>query len=487
MKGFNWKFVLKVAGIILIIESLFLFISSGVSFYFERNWVNDLLLSACFTFVVGFIVLLFGGIRKKFHLIGKKESFFSVALSWLLFALFGSLPFFLSGHFNSFSDAFFESTSGITTTGASVLNNIDNLPKGLLFWRSLLQWLGGMGIIVFTLALLPLIGNSSSQLFDAESSGLTHDKFRPRVTQMAKRLWGIYLLLTISVILLLAIGPMNWYDAFCHGFSTISTGGFSTKQISIAYWDSNYIQGVIMVFMLLGSINFVLLYFLVKGQFKRFFQDEELRWFFGIILFSIFIISLGLIFENNLPIVVAIRDASFQTISLFTTTGYATVDYTTTWEPPLLVLLLFLMVVCGCAGSTSGGLKTVRAVVLVKDALVEFKRLVHPRAIIPVRLNGNALPFGVVQRLLAFVFLYIAIILISWFILCIMGLTIDEALSASVSAISNVGPGFGSIGPMNSYAEIPTLAKWYLSFLMIVGRLEIFTVLILFTPGFWKQ
>lgn len=486
MKGFNWKFVLKVSGFILVIESLFIFISAGISFYFKGDDLNDFLYSGAITSALGLIALLIGGIRKKLHIIGKKESFFCVTFSWFLFALFGSLPFFFSGYFNSFTDAFFEATSGITTTGASVLDNIDSLPKGLLFWRSLLQWLGGMGIVVFTLALLPIMGSSSVQLFDAESTGLTHDKFRPRVTQMAKRLWGIYLILTFTVVLLLFLGPMNWYDALCHGFSTISTGGFSTKQASIAYWDSSYIQGVIMIFMLLGATNFVLLYFFIKGRFKYFFRDTEFRWFIGIILSASAIISLGLIVEKNFPATTAIREASFQVVSLFTTTGYATANYTD-WGSSFLILFLFLMIVCGCAGSTSGGLKTIRAVVLVKDALVEFKRLIHPRAIIPVRLNGKALSFEIVQRLLAFAFLYFAIIMVSWFLLSIMGLPFEEALSASVSAISNVGPGFGSIGPMDSFAHIPVLAKWYLAFLMIVGRLEIFTVLILFTPGFWRR
>jgi trk system potassium uptake protein TrkH len=423
---------------------------------------------------------------EKIHFVGKREGYLSVALSWALFALFGSLPFFFSGEIPSFSDAFFESTSGITTTGSSILTNVDALSKGLLFWRSILQWLGGMGIIVFSLALLPLLGGGAAQLFDAESTGLTHDKFRPRVTQMAKRLWAIYLVLTCVLIVLLALGPMGWYDAVCHAFATLSTGGFSTKQLSIAYWHSAYIESVLLVFMLVGAINFSLLYFFINGQFKKLLKDEELRWFLVSILVFSFIIGLDLFIHRNYDFVTSFRDSFFQVVSIVTTTGFSTADFAA-WGPFYLIVFMFLMIVCGCAGSTSGGLKMARAVVLAKNTFCEFKRLIHPRAIIPVRLNGSALAFGVVQRLLAFAFLYIAIVFVSWGVLTLAGIPFLDALGASISAIGNVGPGFGSLSSSGSYAEIPLFAKWYLSFLMLVGRLEIFTILVLFTPGFWKR
>ncbi|MDR2843733.1 MAG: TrkH family potassium uptake protein [Candidatus Symbiothrix sp.] len=487
MNIINWKFVLKVVGFIIIIESLFLFLSSAVADYYQGTDSLPLLYSAIITLIAGCVFVLVSGIRKKIHIIGRKESYLSVTLSWILFALFGALPFYISREIPAFSNAFFESMSGITTTGASILNDVDSLSKGLLFWRSLLQWLGGMGIIVFSLALLPLLGGEAAQLFDAESSGLTHDKFRPRVTQMAKRLWAMYLVFTFCVILLLWLGPMDWFDAICHGFTTISTGGFSTKQASIFHWNSMYVEGILCLFMIIGAINFPLLYVLfTKGNVKQFFKDEELRWFLFIILFASLLVGSGLFLHKHYDGLTAFRQSFFQVIAIITTTGFCSADFLV-WGPFYWIVFLFLMMVCGCAGSTSGGLKTVRAVVLAKNTIHEFERLAHPRAIIPVRLNRTALSFGVVQRLLAFAFLYISIIFVSWGILTFVGVPFIDALGASVSAISNVGPGFGSLGPTGSFEAIPEFAKWYLSFLMVVGRLEVFTILILFTPGFWKK
>jgi trk system potassium uptake protein TrkH len=481
----NWKFILKIAGYIVILESLFMFLSAAVADYFQGPDVRPLFYSAIITFAAGWGIVLTQGFKNKTTVIGKRESYIGVTLSWTLFALFGALPFYLSPVVSGFTDAFFESMSGITTTGSSVLGDIDQVPKGLLFWRSIMQWLGGIGIVVFSLALLPLLGGGASQLFDAESSGLTHDKFRPRVTQMAKRLFGIYLLFTSLAIGLLWLGPMSLYDAVCHGLTTISTGGFSTKQLSLAYWDSVYIESVTLVFMILGAINFTLLYFfLFKGQIKRFFRDEELRWFLIMIIGFTVVIGTGLLCDKEYDSFNSFRKSLFQVVAAMTTTGFSIDDFSV-WGHPYVILFLFLMVFCGCAGSTSGGLKVVRAVVLAKNTINEFERLVHPRAIIPVRLNGTALSFEVVQRLLAFVFLYIGIIFVSWGILALAGVSFEEALGASVSMIGNVGLGFGTLSA--SYAGISVFAKWYLAFLMLIGRLEIFTILILFTPGFWRR
>jgi trk system potassium uptake protein TrkH len=481
----NWKFICKIGGFTLALESIFMFISAAVSAFFGES-TYPFILSGCIALLTGLVVVFSTGIKSRIIFVGKRESFTSVTLAWLLFAVFGALPFYVNGHISSFSDALFESTSGITTTGASVLTDIEALPKGLLFWRCLLQWLGGLGIIAFSLALIPLLGGEAAQLFDAESSGLTHDKFRPRVTQMAKRLWAIYLSLTVVLAVLLSL-RMDTFDAVCHAFTTISTGGFSTRQLSIAYWDSAYIECIIIVFMLIGSINFSLLYFLFKGKFKQFFHDEELRWFLSIVFFGCilltFLLSMNRLTEHFSE---SLRLSCFQIVSIVTSTGFATGDFVQ-WGPFYWIIFMLLMVVCGCAGSTSGGMKTVRAVVLIKSTLSEFEKLIHPRAVIPIRLNGHALSFGVVQRLLAFAFLYIFIIFFSWGALILSGMSFVEALGASVSAISNIGPGFGSTGSSGSYAGIPVFAKWYLSFLMIVGRLEIFTVLILFTPTFWKK
>ena len=485
--GLNWKFVFRVSGLMLILESLFIFISAGVSIFLGETPL-PFILSGIITLACGLAVSLPTDIRKKVNFIGKKESFLTVTSSWLLFALFGSLPFIFSGEIPSFPNAFFESASGITTTGATILNDIEALPKGILFWRSLMQWLGGMGIIVFSLALLPLLGGEAAQLFDAESAGLARDKFRPRVAQMATRLWGIYLTLTLVLIALLYLGHMDLYDAICHAFSTISTGGFSTKQSSVSYWDSAYIETVLCVFMLVGAINFALFYFFIKGKFRKFFFDEELRWFLGIIVVTTVIVTIGLFLHNSIDIRLkdAFRISVFQVISVITTTGFSTGDFVQ-WGSFFWIVFLFLMIICGCSGSTSGGLKVVRTLVLAKSTFAEFGRLLHPRAIIPIRLNGRALSFEAVQRLLAFAFLYIFIIICSWGIFVLAGVPFIEALGATITSIGNGGNGLGEYGPTGSFAAIPVFVKIGMALLMIVGRLEIFTVLVLFTPGFWKK
>jgi len=483
----NWKFVGRFIGSILWIESLLLFGMAVFAYLKDGVDMWAFVWSGGIAFAVGSLLILLVGLRSKILLIGKKESYLTVALTWIVFAIFGAFPFLISGATSNFADAFFEATSGITTTGASVLSSLDTMPHALLLWRSILQWLGGLGIIVFSIVLLPLMG-SAAQLFDAETTGLTHDKFRPRVTQMATRILAMYIIFTMIVIALLGfVSPMAWFDAVCHGFSTISTGGFSTKTESIAYWNSMTVEAIVALFMIIGAINFPLMYMLfAKGEVKRFWKDEELRWFLAIILISTALIAFGLYYEHSCDAISAVRRALFQVVAVISTTGFCTADFSI-WGSHYLILFLLLMVVCGCAGSTSGGLKVVRAVVLTKNTFQELQRLVHPRAIIPVRLNGNAVSFVVVQRLLAFAFLYIAIIYISWGILTIVGIPFEDALGAAVTAIGNIGPGFGALGPKGSFIDIPTFAKYYLAFLMVVGRLEVFTVLMLFTPGFWKR
>ena len=485
MELVNWKFVFRVIGLTLMLESVFMFVTTGVSFYMQEA-IGIFILSGIITLSAGLALFFLSDYKTKFKIIEKKESCFGVTFAWISFSIFGALPFFLSGTTASFTDAVFESTSGITTTGASVLAEIDDLPKSILFWRTFVQWLGGLGIIVFSLALFPLLGGGATLLFDSEASGLTHDKFRPRVTQMAKRLWLIYMSFTAILIALLIAGEMNAFDAVCHAFSTISTGGFSTKEITAAYWNSTYIESITCVFMFIGATNFTLIYFLFKGKFKRFFKDEELKWFVVIILSASLFFTICLQLENRTnPLVDTIRTAVFQVISVITGTGFSTnVDH---WNPIYWIPFMFMMLICGCAGSTSGGMKVIRVVVLIKNTFYEFKRLIHPRAIIPVRINGEALSFNTVQRLLAFAFLYVLIIFVSWGVLVFSGMPFMEALMAALSSLGNTGLGFGENGPSGSFAAIPTFAKWYMALLMVVGRVEIFAVLILFIPAFWKN
>ncbi|MDR1561744.1 MAG: TrkH family potassium uptake protein [Dysgonamonadaceae bacterium] len=481
----NWRFIFRVCGFGLIIESLFIFISAGVAAWFDESTL-PIISAGLVSLAAGLLIAIPAGYQKN-AVIGKRESFITVTFVWILFATFGALPFIFSGTITFFPDAFFESSSGITTTGATIITNIDSMPKGILFWRSLMQWLGGLGIVVFSLAVFPLIGGEAAHLFDAESSGLTHDKFRPRVTQMAKRLWIFYLILTGSLTALLFAGNMSLFDAICHALTTISTGGFSTHQQSISFYNSIFIESVIIVFMTLGAVNFSLYYFLFKGRFKTFFKDEELRWFLGIIISGGLLVGVSLYFNQNAETNLnPFRNAFFQVISTFTTSGFSTGNFVQ-WGQVYWIIFIFFMVICGCAGSTSGGLKTVRAVVMAKNTFGQFRQLIHPRAIIPVRLNGKALSFETVQRLMAFSFLYIVVIFVSWLILTISGMPLVEALGAAVSCLGNVGPAIGTHGPSSTFVTAPTFAKWYLSFLMIVGRVEIFTALILFSPTFWKK
>lgn len=482
----NWHFVSRVLGFILCLEAIFLAISAGVSYAYKDWDVLHLLSAGGISFITGVILIALGP-KQKTKILGKRESFLTVSLAWLVFSLLGMLPFYTTGAIPSVTDAFFETMSGLTTTGSSILNNIESLPKGLLFWRSLLQWLGGMGVILFSLALLPLLGGGANQLYDAETTGITHDKFQPRIGQIAKRIWGIYIGLTLLLAFLLYLGPMNSFDAICHALSTMSTGGYSTKQASIAYWDSAYLEYVISLFMIIGSINFTLLYFLLKGQFKQVFKNEELRWYLIVIVSVSITLGTYLLYHTYIDgYHTSFRTAFFQVISVISTTGFATADYVM-WGPFCWIIFLLLMVVCGCAGSTSGGMKMIRLVALTKNAVNEFKKQLHPRAIIPVRINGAALSNEVVQRVMSFVFLYLLIILFSWVFLSATGMGFEESLGASVTALSNAGPGLGESGPVGNFANIPDVSKWYMSFLMMVGRLELFTVLTLFTPGFWKQ
>ncbi|MDR0732914.1 MAG: TrkH family potassium uptake protein [Dysgonamonadaceae bacterium] len=486
MNLINWKFVFRVAGLTLLLESVFMFLTAGVSLYL-REGVAVFVFSALLTLSAGLIPFFLSGVKTKFKIVGKKESCLSVTFAWVSFAVFGALPFFLSGQADSFADAVFESTSGITTTGASVFTDVNALPKSILFWRSLIQWLGGLGIIVFSLALFPLMGGGAAHLFDSETTGLTHDKFRPRINEMAVRLWLVYLSLTGALILLLAVGKMSIFDAVCHAFSTISTGGFSTKGANLAHWDSIYIETVTCIFMLIGATNFALLYFLFQGKFKKFFCDEELRWFAAIILvtgsFIAVCLQWGRGWEDALG---SVRIAFFRVISVITGTGFSTGDFVG-WRAAYWIPFIFLMFICGCAGSTSGGMKVIRVVVLTKNTFYEFKRLVHPRAVIPVRINGEVLSFGTVQRLLAFGFLYILIIFASWGILVFSGMPFMDALVAALSSLGNTGLGFAETGLSGGFSGISTFAEWYMAFLMVVGRVEIFTVLVLFIPAFWKN
>lgn len=485
MNNFNYRFVLKTIGFLLIIESLFMMGATVVSFYLREMAGDAMLISSAITFFAGVFVRLTG--TEDFPKpIGKRESFFMVAISWIVLSAFGMLPYYFSGSIPSISNAYFETMSGLTATGATILTNVESMPRGLLFWRSITQWIGGLGIVLFVATILPMGGNASV-MYDAEVTGIGYDRFRPRISQIAKRLWMVYVLLTSILILLLWVGPMGLFDSICHAFTTISTAGFSTKQDSIAYWNSAYIEYVITLFMFIGGINFTLIYFFMQGSPKKLLKNEEFKWYVAIILIFVFIIAIGLYSSGKINgIEKAFRTSLFQVVSMITTTCYST-DNFMNWGAFYQFIVVIFMLCGACAGSTAGGIKIVRIIILFKNSLNEFKRQVHPNAILAIRLNDRVISMDVVTKVLAFIFLYLAILIFSCLLLSLSGMEFENSLGAAISCLGNVGGGLAEIGHSGSFSDVPVASKWYLCFLMLTGRLELFTVLSLFMPAFWKR
>lgn len=480
----NTKLVKHVLGLLLLIEAVFMLLSTIVGVIYQDDATFSLFISTAITIAAGGLMMTFG--RKAPKDMGKRDGYIIVATTWLICSFFGLLPFYISGYIPTITDAFFETMSGFTTTGSTILNDIEALPHSLLFWRSIIQWIGGMGIIVLTLAILPALGVGGASLFTAEVPGPTPDRIRPRITETAKRLWYIYLALTLTETILLKLGGMGWFDALCHSFTTMATGGYSTKQASVGHWDSPFIQYVIIGFMFLAGMNFTMSYFLAHFKIKKVWSNEEFRWYSYLTLIFIALVTVGLRFSESLNLEESFRVAAFQVTSIMTTTGYATADYLT-WIPLLSSLLVVLFFVGGSGGSTGGGIKVQRILIMLKDSVFEFRRLIHPRAVIPTRCNGVALSPEVVNNVLTFTLTYIIIIVISMPVMSAVGMDFESAFGAVVTSIGNIGPGLGSVGPAETFAHIPAFGKWYLSFLMLLGRLEIFTVLIVLTPAFWRR
>jgi trk system potassium uptake protein TrkH len=480
----NPRTILRIFGLILITEGIFMWLSIPVALIFREKDVLQFLLSGGITAAIGALAYFSGW--KSPLVLNRRDGYLIVAGGWLLFSLFGTLPFLLTGSIHGFTDAFFETTSGFTTTGASILNNIEELSHGILFWRSLTQWLGGMGIILLTLILLPFLGIGGMQLFSAEVPSPTPDKLHPHVKDTAKRLWLIYLVFTVSESLLLWAGDMGLFDAICHSLTTMATGGYSTKQASIAYWDSPYIHYVITLFMFLAGTNFTLSYFAMHGQFRKIWTNEEFRWYLGFVGGFAIVITIGLLVTTGGGLESSFRNALFQVVSILTTTGFATADYLL-WAPWLGVLIFMLMFFGGSAGSTGGGPKIMRIVIMLKNSTQELKRMIHPNAVIPIRFNSTAVEASVVTNVLAFIVFYGIIAMISMAVMSFLGNDLNTSVGAVAATQGNIGPGIGGVGPALNYAEIHVAGKWYLSFLMLVGRLELFTVLILFSPLFWRR
>ncbi len=481
----KFKIILNILGKLLIGESFFLFLSFAVSvLYQETNTTLAFLNSGLIALAIGTLSYLFSkGVKKD---LGKREAYIIVSLVWVIFSIFGSLPYLLSGTIPTITDAFFETMSGFTTTGSSILNNIEALPHGILFWRSLTQWMGGMGIIVMFLAILPTLGIGGRELFVAEVPGPLPDKLTPRIKETARNLWVLYMAFTLLETILLYAGGMSLFDALNHSLTTMATGGYSTKQASIGFYNSPYIQYTIIFFMFVAGTNFTLSYALITGRFSKMYKDDEFRFYMLLILSFAIIIAVGLFAFDKITGEKAFRDALFTVVSIMTTTGYATVDYVQ-WTPFLSMLVFVLFFVGGSAGSTGGGVKVVRILLLFKNSFHELKRLIHPNAVIPIRYNTKPVHQKTVTNILAFFIFYIIIFMLSSLLMSLWTPDIYEAFSAVATSLGNIGPGFGGIGPSESFSHLPNLAKWFLSFLMMLGRLELFTVLVLFSPAFWKH
>lgn len=479
----NLRSVLHLQGWLLIFLGGAMLTPIPFSLYYHSDDLLAFLTSALVTMGAGLTVIRSTDIKRDVRL---REGFAIVTFGWLLAAAFGALPFVISGAIPSYTDAFFETMSGFTTTGASILTDIEALPRGVLFWRSLTHWVGGMGIILLSLAILPFLGVGGMQLFKAEVPGPVADKLAPRVTQTAKILWTVYIVLSALQTLLLMLGGMDLFDALCHTFGTMATGGFSTRNASIAAFPSPYIQWVIIVFMFLAGVNFALHYRVLYRGLNSYRYDREFSVYTAfIVVSSLLIFGFAMVPEGQFT-EKAVRDVVFKVVSIQTTTGYVTFDYET-WPLAAQMVLFLLMFVGGSAGSTGGGMKVLRIYLLIKFVLAELNRLIHPYAIVPVRMRGQTIPREVMTNVLGFAVLYIVIFFLGALVIAAAGHDMPTAFGAVIATLSNVGPGLGDVGAVDNYSAFHPAVKWLLAFLMLLGRLELYTVLILFTPAYWRR
>ena len=495
-RQFNIRLVVKTMGALLVIESVFMAIAMAVSFFYGDPDDGAFLVSTILTLVAGWIGIAIGtGASSQ---VGEREGYVIVALVWVVFSAFGMLPYWLSGQIPSFTDAWFETMSGFSTTGATILDDIEVLSHGALFWRSMTQWLGGLGIIVLSVALLPMFGLGGMQLYAAEMNGISYEKLSPRIADTAKSLWITYILLTIAEVGLLWAEGMPIFDSVCHSFTTVSSGGFSTKNMSIAFYASPIIDYTVAFFMLLAGVNFGLIILFFRGKPGRLWHDEETKWYLSAVGVVTAVLTIGLMVQWLMNSFVAssneffshletaFREGLFTTIATMTSTGFGIADYMT-WPPFLWVVVFFLMFTGASSGSTSGGMKWVRLMIFVKSGFAEFKRRIHPNAIVPVKLNGKPITQQTTNNVMAFVQFYLMILIVTVLIFCGTGVDFDESIGAAVSALGNIGPSIGQYGPAGTYALFPTTAKWVMTLVMLIGRLEIFTVLLLFTKALWKK
>ena len=478
----SYRFVAYLIGLLLAFESMLLLACCCVSMIYGERDLMSFIVSFAICLSVSAILLVYG--RRKKCAMSRNEGYIVVALSWVFFSVFGMVPYLWGGFIPNITDAFFETMSGFTTTGATILDNIESMPHGILFWRSLTQWIGGLGIVCFTIVLLPGFGASSQMLYLSEATGVTHNKLYPKTRVMARYIFMVYILLTAIESALLMAGGMGLFDALCHSMTTTATGGFSTKQESIAYWHSPYMEYVVSIFMLLSAINFSLYIVAFKSKWKKLREFVELKWFACSVGLLTLIISAVLFLNNGYSAEEAFRKSLFQVATCHTSCGFATDDYNL-WPPFTWMLLIFAMLSGGCTGSTSGGVKNLRLIIIANCIRNQFRQILHPRAVLPVKVGG-LFDNKLLTTVLVFFAAYLSVAFIGWTLLMAFGVGFTEAMSTVISSMGNVGPGLGSFGPAFSWAALPDAAKWILSSLMLIGRLEIFGFLLIFYRSTWK-
>lgn len=479
----NFKQIARVLAVLQLLIGGLMLTTLPFSFYYGSKDAMAFVKSVGICLLFGLIFYFFSKTENKS--LNKREGYLIVALGWLTMVTFGSLPYLFCGEISGVADAFFETMSGMTTTGATILTDIESMPEGILFWRSMTQWIGGMGIIVLTVAIFPLLGIGGIELFSAEAPGPTSDKIHPRIQETAKRLWLIYVSLTAILLVILKMAGMSFFDAVNHALTTMATGGFSTKNASMAAFDSPAIQYPIILFMFLAGTNYSVTYLALKGKFDKVWKNDEFKFYLLIVGALAIVVSFSVFLATGQQFEKSFRDSLFQIVSVITTTGFVSADYTA-WTPWLTMLFFMMLFVGASAGSTSGGVKLIRHLVFLKNSVLEFKRLVHPRAILPLKLNGMVVAPRIMTHIIIFLLLYLFLFVAGSVIMSLLGYDFLTSVGSVATSLGNVGPGIGKVGPVDNFAWLSDEAKWFLSFLMLLGRLELFTILVLMTPYFWK-